>query len=79
MRLTINITNRKVVGVESVTVPAGTFECFKITYDMETKLGFKASSSAVQWLNKGAGSVKTESYDKKGKLLGTTVLNEFNP
>jgi hypothetical protein len=79
MRLTINITNRKVVGVESITVPAGTFECYKMTYDLETKLGFKVVSSAVQWLNKGAGSVKTETYDKKGKLVGSTILNEFTP
>jgi hypothetical protein len=79
MRMTINVTNRKVVGTESVTVPAGTFECYKITYDLETKLGFKVSSSAVQWMNKGAGSVKSETYDKKGKLLGSTVLKEFKP
>jgi len=79
MRLTINVTNRKVVGLESVTVPAGTFECFKITYDIETKLGIKVVSSAVQWLNRGAGSVKTETYDKKGKLVGSTLLKEFNP
>jgi hypothetical protein len=79
MRMTINITNRKVVGMESVTVPAGTYNCYKITYDIETKLGIKVSSSAIQWMNKGAGSVKTETYDKKGKLLGSTVLKEFNP
>jgi hypothetical protein len=77
--MTINITNRKVVGIESVTVPAGTYNCYKITYDIETKLGIKVSSSAIQWMNKGAGSVKTETYDKKGKLLGSTVLKEFNP
>jgi hypothetical protein len=79
MRLTINITNRKVVGMESVTVPAGTFDCYKITYDIETKLGLKSSASAVQWLNKGAGTVKTETYDKKGKLMGCSILKEYNP
>jgi hypothetical protein len=77
MKMTINVTNRKVVGIESVTVPAGTFECFKITYDLETKLGFKINTSAVQWMNRGAGSVKTESYDKNKKLVGSTVLKEF--
>jgi len=79
MNLSVKVTNRKVVGVEPVTVPAGTFECFKLTYDVETKLGLKISSSAVQWMSKGVGSIKTESYDKRGKLLGTTVLSEFNP
>lgn len=79
MKMTIMISNRKVESVETITVPAGTFECYKITYDIETKLGIKITSTAVQWLNKGAGAVKTETYDKKGKLLGSTVLSEFNP
>ncbi|MBK7029414.1 MAG: hypothetical protein IPH45_09445 [Bacteroidales bacterium] len=79
MKMTINITNRKVVSSESVTVPAGTFDCYKITYDFETKMGIKITSTAVQWMNKGAGSVKSETYDKKGKLLGSTVLSEYKP
>jgi len=77
MKMTINITNRKVEAVESVTVPAGTYNCYKITYDIETKMGIKISSVAAQWINMGVGNVKTETYDKKGKLLGTTVLSEF--
>jgi hypothetical protein len=78
MKMTINITNRKVEGVESVTVPAGTFACFKITYDIETKMGIKIASKAVLWMNKGVGSVKSETYDQKGKLQASTVLNEVN-
>lgn len=79
MKMTIMITNRKIESKESVTVPAGTFECYKMTYDIETKMGIKVSSLATQWINKGAGSVKTDTYDKKGKLLGSTVLSEFKP
>lgn len=77
MKMTINITNRKVEAVEAVTVPAGTYNCYKITYDLETKMGIKITSVAIQWINMGVGNVKTETYDKKGKLLGTTVLSEF--
>ena len=79
MNMTLKVSNRKVLGIESVTVPAGTFGCHKITYDVETKMGIKITSTAAQWLNKGAGSVKTETYDKKGKLIGSTILSEFNP
>jgi len=78
MKMTINITNRIAVGPETVTVPAGTFDCYKITYDVETKFGIKVSAKATEWLNKGAGTVKTETYDKKGKLMGSTVLKELN-
>ena len=77
MNLVVNITNRKVAGTESVTVPAGTFECYKITYDVETKLMFKISTTVTEYVNMGAGNVKTETYDKKGKLMGSSVLTEF--
>lgn len=77
LNLNINITNRKVVGNESVTVPAGTFECFKITYDVETKMMFKVYATVTEYVNMGVGNIKTETFDKKGKLSGTTQLVEL--
>jgi hypothetical protein len=77
MNMVVSVTNRKVVGTESVTVPAGTFDCYKLTYDMETKVMFKITSSITEYVNMGVGSVKSEAYDKKGKLLSTTLLNEL--
>lgn len=77
LNLVINITNRKVVGIESVTVPVGTFECYKITYDVETKMMFKMNTTVVEYINMGVGNVKTESYDKKGKIISTTELIEL--
>jgi hypothetical protein len=77
LNLFINITNRQVVGTESVTVPAGTFDCYKITYDVETKMMFKMNASVAEYVNMGAGSVKSDTFDKKGKLTGTTQLVEF--
>jgi len=78
MNMVINITNRKVIGSESVTVPAGTFDCYKITYDVETKMMFKIASSVTEYINMGVGSVKSETYDKKGKLAASTVLTELS-
>lgn len=76
MNLLVNVTNRKVESQQSVTVPAGTFDCYKITYDVETKLMFKIYTTVTEYVNMGVGNVKTETYDKKGKLLGTTQLTE---
>jgi hypothetical protein len=78
MNMIISISNRKVVGTESVTVPAGTFECYKITYDIETKLMFKIASTVTEYINMGVGNVKTETFDKKGKLAASTVLIEVS-
>jgi hypothetical protein len=77
LNLVVKITNRQVVGEESVTVPAGTFQCYKITHDVETKLMFKMNSTVTEYVNMGAGTVKAETFDKKGKLVSTTVLTEL--
>ena len=77
MSMTVDITNRKVEGKESVTTPAGTFECHKITQDVELKTIMKIKSKDATWLAEGVGVVKTEMYDKKGKLTGSTVLTKL--
>lgn len=73
----VNIFNRKVVSIENVTTPAGSFECYKVSYDIETKIPFKMTNSAVQWYAKDAGAVRTETYNKKGKLIGYSELTEL--
>ncbi len=77
MNMVIKIINRKVVGNEMVTVPAGTFECYKITYDVETKMMMKINSSVTEYINMGAGIIKTETFDSKGKIAGSTILTEL--
>lgn len=77
MTISVMVTDRKVVGNESVTVPAGTFDCYKITYNIETKMMFKITGSASEYMNKKVGLVKSESFDKKGKLIASTILTEY--
>jgi hypothetical protein len=77
MNTTITITNRKVEGIETITTPAGTFECVKISYDVETKMLFTIHTHAVEWYAKNTGMVRSENYNSKGKLDGYTVLTAF--
>lgn len=72
----VKVMNRKVVGEEDITVPAGTFKCWKITYDVEYKIlvGFKGK--ATEWISPGKGFIKSEAYNKNGKLAGTTVRSK---
>lgn len=74
--LTMNVTNRKVEGKESVTSPAGTWDCFKIT--SKTKLvikigpiGVPSNMESTEWFAPGFGVVKTET--KQGSTLITAV------
>lgn len=77
MNMKFDIKNRKVEKKESITTPAGTFSCFKISYDMDMKMMVKRSIKAVQWLAPGVGLVKSESYNQKGELEGYTELTKF--
>jgi hypothetical protein len=78
MNMSVWITNRKVVGQEKVTTPAGTFECYKMTEDVEMKTLFKIKVKTTSWFSKEAGIVKTESYKENGKLVGKTELTEIS-
>lgn len=79
MKIATNITNRKVELVEDVTVPAGSFNCYKFTGDVtSTIMGKKINSTTAEWYARGLGVVKSESYDKNGKLNSYMVLAEVN-
>jgi len=78
MKMSANVTNRKVEAIEDITVAAGTFKGYKFTCDVNsTVIGIKVNSKNTDWYAKGVGIVKTESYDKNGKLLSRTELIEL--
>ena len=78
MKMSADITNRKVEAVEDISVTGGTFKCYKFSGDVNTvAMGIKVQAKSVEWFAKGIGMVKTESYDKKGNLSGRTELVEI--
>jgi hypothetical protein len=71
--------NRKVEGKESVTSPAGTWECWKISFEGQFKAGIGPIAipfnfKGTEWFAAGFGIVKTETYTKNGKLAGSTLI-----
>lgn len=73
--ISVALTNRKVEAMEDITTDAGTFTCHKISYDVASKVGFITSnSSAVEWIADGVGLVRSESYNRRGRLTGYSVL-----
>lgn len=73
--MTTNITDRQVEGTETITTEAGTFDCFKIRYNMSVKAGFITTTmSAIEWIAEGVGLVRSESFDRRGRPAGYTVL-----
>jgi len=72
----ISITDRKVEGKETVTTPAGTWECYKITAENKivskiAGIGIPIRMSVTEWYAPGFGVVKTES--KTGKTEITAI------
>lgn len=63
-----------------ITVPAGSFDCWCLEYDVvDTAMGLKAESHVQQWMAKGIGDVKVITTDKRGRVLSerqlTSVVN----
>lgn len=77
MTMTVNITDRKVESIETITTPAGSFKCFKITQTVSTKAGIKAISNTSEWYSEKIGLVKSESYNSNGKFQGSSELVEI--
>lgn len=77
MGMNVKQFNRKVVAQEMITTPAGTFECFKITADHELKMLMKKKNSTIEWYAKGVGMVRSETYNKKGKMIAHSELTSF--
>jgi hypothetical protein len=78
MNITVHVTDRMVEGFETITTPAGTFECMRYSESAEVKMIFKVKTKSVSWYAKGVGTVKSESYNDKGKLEGTMLLTSFS-
>jgi hypothetical protein len=75
MKMSADVTNRKVEAIEDISVSGGTFKCYKFSSDVNTvAMGIKVQAKTTEWFAKGIGTVKTESFDKKGNLTGRTEL-----
>ncbi len=64
-----------VVARESVTTPAGTFDCFKIESEMSSKAMLQTTRmKTISWLAEGVGTVKSETYDNRDRLQSSMEL-----
>lgn len=74
--------NRKVAAKEQITTPAGAWEAYVISYDgnMRTEMagiGIPFNFSVKEWFVPGVGIVKTETYGKGGKMVGSTMITSI--
>jgi hypothetical protein len=79
----VRIYNRTVEGKESITSPAGTFDCYKINYDMRMEtstmgIGIPVNMKVTEWLAPGTGVIKSENFNRNGKSVGYTLLTKLS-
>jgi hypothetical protein len=72
----LDITNRKAISKETITSPAGTWECMKLTSDQKITsriagIGIPIKMEVTEWYAPGVGVIKTET--KYGSTLVTSI------
>ncbi len=71
--VSIDVTNRKVEAKEKITIPAGTWEAYKITYDAKTVItmgiGIPIKMQLTEWFVPDFGMVKSSSKWGTQELL----------
>ena len=78
-KMVVNVTDRKVEAKEEITTPAGSFHCLNLTQNIHTKMGFvKVDGTSKEWYAENIGVVRSESYNKKGKLTGYDLLTKLD-
>ena len=78
MSMSVFMTDRTVDSMETITTPAGAFECYVISYTSNIKMGMNRTGKAKQWLAKGVGMVKQEDYNNRGKVTSSSLLTAFS-
>ncbi|HEA29256.1 MAG TPA: hypothetical protein ENH91_04570 [Leeuwenhoekiella sp.] len=74
---TILMTNRKVQAKEKITVPAGMFDCYKITSTNSFKMGMTQTNLTTQWIAEGIGMVQEETRKPNGRLVSRSILHHM--
>jgi predicted RND superfamily exporter protein len=79
MKIAVDMLKRKVEKKENVTTPAGTYDCYVLYSENQSKvmMANQVYPSRV-WLAEGVGMVKQETYKKNGDLMSSTMLTSYS-
>lgn len=77
INLTILITERVIEARESYTTSAGEFDCIVLKQKVSTKMMVNITAYSKEWYAPYIGMIRSESYNKKGKLTGYSELTKL--
>ena len=71
----ITVIQRQVLRFETITTPAGTYNCIVIREQKSEKgMGRNRHTIADTWYSKGIGMVRHDTYNLKMELLTSEIL-----
>ncbi len=78
MTMNVDVTERVVLRCETITTPAGTFDCVVVSeHKVEKGMTRNRETTALTWYARGVGMVRHDTYDKKLKLETSEVLESI--
>ncbi|MFD2933328.1 TapB family protein [Spirosoma flavum] len=84
MTMNMTMANRQVESQAPITTPAGTFDAYKISSDMNMEnrvmgMPIRSTMKVVSYrTNNQLFDIKSETYNKNGKLMGYSLLTKAN-
>lgn len=80
--ITIHIEDRQVIGKETLSVPAGRFDTYKISYNtrvITSAMGIpiRTGSRTIEYHAPNVGMVRSEFFDNRDRPQGYTVLSQI--
>jgi hypothetical protein len=76
---TMSLTEQECLAIEEVTVPAGTYTCYKVTQtSAATAMRRTVTTKVITWYAPGIGSVKSETYNEKGQIQASMALESVD-
>ena len=71
------LKNRCVTATETITTPAGTFNCIVIESKTSMKPQNENAGFVKHWFAEGVGFIKQVDYNKKGQVSSVNILTEL--
>ena len=78
MTMNVSVTERKVIGEDTLDTPAGTFDCIVISeHKVEKGMFRNRTTTALTWYAKGIGMVRHDTYDRNMVLETSEILEKI--
>jgi len=78
LNMKYNFTNRKVEEVGSMKTKAGEFKFIKMSYDLSTRFIVPVNYHVIEWYSTEVGLIRSEMYNKKGKLMSSSEITGYS-